>query len=48
MFLQVCARTFKLSEKLDLLGVTIDSKLYFKFHINGSCNTASQMLRVLI
>ena len=36
MLLQVCARTFKLSEKLHLLGVTIDSKLYFKFHINGT------------
>ena len=36
MLLQVCARTFKLSEKLHLLGVTIDSKLYFNLHINGT------------
>ena len=36
MLLQVCASAFKLSEKFHLLGATIDSKLYFKFHINGT------------
>ena len=36
MLLQVCARTFKLSEKLHILGVIIDRKMYFKFHINGT------------
>ena len=36
MLLQVCASALKLSEKLHLLGVTIESKLYFKFHINST------------
>ena len=35
------------TEKLNLLGVTIESKLNFNYHINNVCKKASQMIGVL-
>ena len=35
------------TEKLNLLGVTIDSKLNFNYHINNVCKKASQRIGVL-
>ena len=36
------------TEKLNLLGVTIDSKLNFNHHINNVCKKASQRIGVLM
>ena len=36
------------TEKLNLLGVTIDSKLNFSHHINNVCKKASQRIGVLM
>ena len=36
------------TEKLNLLGVTIDSKLNFNYHINNVCKKASQRIGVLL
>ena len=36
------------TEKLSLLGVTIDNKLNFNHHINNVCKKASQRIGVLM
>ena len=38
----------EMTEKLNLLGVTIDSKLNFDHHISNVCKKASQWIGVLI
>ena len=39
---------FESTEMLNLLGVTIDSKLNFNHHINNVCKKASQRIGVLV
>ena len=48
MIMSIQGRETESTEKLNLLSVTIDSKLNFSHHVNNVCKKASQRIEVLM
>jgi len=48
MIISIQGGEIESTEKLNLLSVTIDSKLNFSHHVNNVCKKASQRIEVLM